>query len=167
MTNEAAATVDVESGELRQDKNTTTTNDGLFEVDGGAVFAATSGEDEFVNKGSLVNGGSVSLANDASWTQEAGTSTESGNPVSIFNSGQLTDVSGVGSFDLVDTAVLGGTIPAGQTVTAEAIPSHNAEVKVSGTVTNEGTLALDSPSGGGVAALEKVSTASGLATRAS
>ena len=119
----------------------------MFEVAEGAVFAATSGTDEFVNKGSLANGGSVSLANDASWTQEAGTSSETGNPIVILNSGQLTDVSGAGAFDLIDTAVLSGTVPEDQTVTADAIPSHNAEVKVSGTVTNEGTLALDSPAG--------------------
>jgi hypothetical protein len=165
LTTAASGVVDLKSGELRQDDNTTTINEGAFDVEGGAIFAATAGTDKFVNRGSLANGGSVSLANDASWTQEAGTSSETGNPVSIFNSGQLTDVSGVGSFDLVDTAVLSGMIPAGQTVTADAIPSHNAEVKVSGTVTNEGTLALDSPAGGGEPALEKVSVSSRLGNR--
>ena len=149
LTNAAGATVEVKSGELRQDENTTTTNEGAFKVATGAIFAATASGDLFVNKGSLANSGSSSLTSNASWTQEAGTATQSGNPVSIFNSGTLTDVSGAGSFDLLDTAVLSGTIPKGQTVTAEALPSHNALVQISGTVTNEGTLALESPSKGG------------------
>ena len=91
----------------------------------------------------------MSLSGNASWTQEAGAAAETGNAVSIFNSGELTDVSGAGSFDLIDTAVLSGTVPKKQTVTADAIESHNALVKISGTVTNEGTLVLDSPSKGG------------------
>ena len=153
LTNEASGTVEIKSGELNQDENTTTTNEGKFEVASGATFAATSSSDLFVNKGSLANGGTVSLSGNASWTQEAGTKPQSGGPVSIFNSGKLTDVSGAGSFDLIDTAVLSGTVPNEQTVTADAIPSHDAEVKISGTVTNEGTLALESPAGGGEALL--------------
>src|SRR5208282_4849169 len=91
LVNEAAGTVQVKSGELRQDENTTTTNEGKFEVESGATFAATS-------------------------------------------SGKLTDVSGAGSFDLIDSAVLSGTVPKEQTVTADAIESHSALVKISGTV---------------------------------
>ena len=160
LTNAAAGTVEVKSGELRQDENTTTTNEGAFKIAASATFAATTSKDLFVNKGSLSNAGTSSLTNNASWTQEAATATQSGNPVSIFNSGTLTDVSGAGSFDLIDSAVLSGTIPKGQAVTADAIPSHNAEVKITGTVTNEGTLALDSPAGGGLPSIEKSSLSS-------
>ncbi len=160
LVNAADGSVDVLSGELRQDDNTTTTNEGTFQVTAGAVFGATSSKDLFVNKGSLVNSGSVSFSGDASWTQEAGGAVQSGNPVSIFNSGALSDVSGVGSFDLVDTAGLNGTIPEGQTVTAQALPEHNAQVVISGTVVNEGTLALDSPSKGGTPELNAASGSS-------
>jgi len=149
LVNEASGLVQVKTGELRQDENTTTTNEGAFKVESGATFAATASKDEFVNKGALANEGAVSLSGNASWTQEAGAAAETGHAVSIFNSGELTDVSGAGSFDLIDTAILSGTIPKEQAVAAEAIQSHNAEVKVSGTVTNDGTLALASPSGGG------------------
>ncbi len=158
LINEASGTVEIKSGELNQDENTTTTNEGKFEVASGATFAATSSSDLFVNKGSLANGGTVSLSGNASWTQEAGTKPQSGGPVSILNSGKLTDVSGAGSFDLIDSAVLSGTVPKEQTVTADAIPSHDAEVKISGTVTNEGTLAMESPAGGGEAILAGTSS---------
>ncbi len=158
LTNAAGGTVEIKSGELNQDENTTTTNEGKFEVASGATFAATSSSDLFVNKGSLANGGTVSLSGNASWTQEAGTKPQSGGPVSILNSGKLTDVSGAGSFDLIDSAVLSGTVPKEQTVTADAIPSHDAEVKISGTVTNEGTLAMESPAGGGEAILAGTSS---------
>ena len=60
LTNAAGATVEVKSGELRQDANTTTTNEGIFQVDSGASFGATTSKDLFVNKGSLANGGSIS-----------------------------------------------------------------------------------------------------------
>ena len=112
----SGATVEVKSGELRQDSNTTTTNEGAFQVDGGASFTATTSADLFVNKGSLANGGSISLSGNASWTQEAGTAAQTGSPVFIYNSGALTDESGAGSFDLIDSAGLSGTIPTGQTV---------------------------------------------------
>ena len=42
---EAGATVEVKSGELRQDDYTTTTNEGDFKVESGATFAATSSDD--------------------------------------------------------------------------------------------------------------------------
>jgi hypothetical protein len=152
LTNEASGVVEVKSGELRQDQNTTTVNEGVFQVESGAVFAATTSTDMVVNEGSLVAGGLVSLSGDASWRQEAGSAAQSGNPVEIFNSGALTDVSGGGSFDLLDTAGLSGTIPSGQTVSAQALSGHNATVQLSGgEVTNDGTFVLDEPSAGSAA----------------
>ena len=160
LTNAPGATLEVKSGELRQDNNTTTTNEGTLQIDGGASFGATSSADLVVNKGSLTNGGSVYLSNNASWTQEAGAASETGSPVFIRNAGMLTDVSGGGSFDLVDGPTLSGKIPAGQSVTAEAEPGHNAVIHISGTVSNEGTLALNSPSTGGTPELMAASSSS-------
>ena len=148
LANATGGTVEVKSGELRQDDNTTTTNEGSFKVLSGAIFHPSTGSDLFVNKGSLANGGTLVLTGSASWTQEAGSAEQSGSPVVMY-SGTLTDVSGAGSFDLIDSPTLTGTIPAGQTVTADAIPGHNAVIEIPATVTNEGTLALVSPTSGG------------------
>jgi len=148
LTNTPGATVEVQSGELRQDDNTTTTNEGTFKVEGAGIFQATTGDDVFVNKGVFSNAGGVTLTNGASWSQEAGSAAQSGNPVSMF-SGTLTDVSGKGTFDLIDSPTLIGTVPAGQTVTADAIAGHNAYINLSGTVTNDGTIALLANAGGG------------------
>ena len=153
-------TVEVKSGELRQDNNTTTTNEGSFKVLSGAIFHALTGSDLFVNKGSVSNAGTVELTGSASWTQEAGSDSQSGNPVQIFGSGTLTDVSGAGSFDLIDSPTLTGTIPAGQTVTADAIKSHSATIEIPATVTNEGTLALVSPAEGGYTNLHETTGSS-------
>ncbi len=157
LTDATKGTVTAAAGELRQDENTTTTNEGSFHVEAGAIFAATSGNDLLVNKGALSNGGSVALTNGASWTQEAGTAKETGGPV-VMHAGTLTDASGDASFDLVDATSLIGTIPAGQTVTADAEPGHNSTIDIAGTVTNEGTLALSSPPSGGEATLAGTSS---------
>jgi hypothetical protein len=147
---EIGASGDAEvAGALIQDVNTTTTNLGTFTVDGTGSIRLTSGEDVFTNDASVVNNGAVTLTANASWTQNAGAAVQSGNPVEIFNSGLLDDETGGGSFYLIDAAGLEGTIPAGQTVTAEAFPGHNANVSLVGTtVTNDGTLVLDEPSTG-------------------
>ncbi len=162
LDNSAGATLEVKSGTLLQDSNTTTTNDGVFQVDAGAIFDESSGSDVFLNEAVAPNGvvdhGALNLSGGAAWTQSG---PESGNAVQM-SSGTLTDQSGVGSFDLYDSPTLSGTVPAGQTVTAEAYPGHNAVISISGTVTvaHTGTLALDSPAGGGVAQLTALSGAS-------
>ena len=150
LTTTAGGIVDLKSGELRQDDNTTTTNEGALQIAASATLAATAGDDLIVNKSSVANGGTIALSSGASWTQEAGSAEQSGSPVALFG-GVLTDVSGGGTFDLIDSTTLSGTIPAGQTVVADAIPGHNASIAISGTVTNHGTLALLSPAGGGEA----------------
>ena len=45
--------MEIKSGELNQDENTTTTNEGKFEIGAAATFAETSSKDQFVNNGSL------------------------------------------------------------------------------------------------------------------
>ena len=147
---EIGASGDAEvAGALIQDVNTTTTNLGTFTVDGTGSIRLTSGEDVFTNDGSVVNSGALTLSGNASWTQNAGAAVQSGNPVEIFSGGLLDDESGAGRFYLIDSAQLEGTIPAQQTVTAEALPGHNANVSLVGTsVTNDGTLLLDEPSTG-------------------
>ena len=146
--------VTVASGELLQDTATTTTNNGTFTVDSGATFDITSASGLFDNAGSLANNGTINLTSDASWTQGAGAASQSGNPVTLYNSGVLTDTSGAGSFTLIDTPVLKGTIPAGQTVTVTAPSGHNANVQLTGaSVTNDGTLIFDAPASGGYAEL--------------
>ncbi len=145
LTNEAGATVDVESGTLYQNANTTTTNEGTFEIAGGATFTPATGGDLFVNKGSVTNDGSITLTDDASWTQDGPVT---GDPVFIYNGGTLTDESGVASFDLVDNPILIGNIHKNQTVTLDALAGHAAQLTISGTVVNEGTLKFDQQSGG-------------------
>ncbi len=136
------------AGALIQDQGTVTTNDGSFGVDATGSLSLTSSAGSFVNGGSVVSDGSVKLAGDASWTQDApGAAVQSGTPVEIFNSGALDDVSGAGSFDLVDSAVLSGVVPVGQTVTAEAFTGHNANIHLASSVTNDGSLVLDEPAG--------------------
>ena len=51
LTNAAGATVEVKSGELRQDSNTTTTNEGIFQVDSGASFACDDKRRPFRQQG--------------------------------------------------------------------------------------------------------------------
>ena len=166
LVNASGATVEVKSGEWRQNNNTTTTNEGSFKVLSGAIFHPSTGSDLFVNKGALSNAGTLVLTGSASWTQEAGSAEQSGSPVVMY-SGTLTDVSGAGSFDLIDSPTLTGTVPAGQTVTADAIPGHNAVIEIPATVTNEGTLALVSQHEGGYADLSKAPNPGRSSTTAS
>ena len=134
---------------LLQNAATTTTNAGTFKVDANATLSLANAGGLFVNDGSLSNAGSVTLSGDASWTQNAHNTAQSGNPVTILNSGTLTDMTGAGSFTLTDTPILTGTIPAGQTVAVSAPSGHGATVSLNGgTVINDGNLNMDAPAGG-------------------
>jgi hypothetical protein len=145
LTIDASGSAEI-AGPMIQDQGTTTTNDGSFNVDASSAFTVTNGNAVFVNGGSVVDDGLIKLTGNASWTQNApAAAAQSGNPVEIFGSGTLNDQSGTGSFDLVDSAILDGTIPAGQTVTAEAFSGHNATIQLGATVINDGTLVLDQP----------------------
>ena len=146
------ATVEVKTGTLQQSAATTTTNasGGTLTVDTGASFTPDNASAKVINNATapagVVNHGTTSLSSDASWTQNG---PESGNPVTILNSGTLTDTSGTGSFTLTDSPILTGTIPAGQTVTISAPSGHGATVSLNnGTLTNDGTLNMDAPAGG-------------------
>ncbi len=159
LTNNGGATVEVKAANLIQYEGTTTTNDGLLQVDSGAEYEGDDGTALFINDGDVVNNGTVSLIAGTSWTQNGA---ESGNPVSISAGGTLTDQTGGGAFDVIDSATLVGTIPPGQKVTVDAIPGHNASLTISGTVTNHGTLALSSPATGGQAALLPATSAAAI-----
>ncbi len=159
LTNNGGATVEVKAANLIQYEGTTTTNDGLLQVDSGAEYEGDDGTALFINDGNVVNNGTVSLIAGTSWTQNGA---ESGNPISISAGGTLTDQTGGGAFDVIDSATLVGTIPPGQKVTVDAIPGHNATLTISGTVTNHGTLALSSPASGGQAALVPATSAAAI-----
>ncbi len=150
VTNQPGATVEVKSGQLTQFVGTTT-NDGHVTVDAGATFKNVAGFGVFENDsgGSVTNHGSIALSSGAAWSALGGS--EAGNAVSI-DSGALTDngTGASGSFDLLDNVEVTGTIAAGETVDATAIPGKPfaiADLQSPG-VTNDGTLILDSQAGG-------------------
>ena len=150
--NAATATIEVKSGELHQDQATTTTNDagGTITVDAASVFNLSSGSGKFVNEGTVADNGSVSLTS-GSWTQSGGG--ETGNAV-VLHSGSLIDSVGGGQFALIGNTSLSGTVPAGQTVTVTGVPGINSAATLTGgSVTNDGTLLLDSQIKGGYADL--------------
>jgi hypothetical protein len=141
-------TVTVQSGELRQDANTTTTNKGSIGVDSGGLYSMTVGADQFVNDGVITNNGKITLTGGASWSSHGGG--EGGDPVTI-DGGTFTD-SGTapdGSFDLIDQTTITGTIASGETVDVAALSGSSATAELGGqTLTNDGTLVLDSPGSG-------------------
>jgi hypothetical protein len=148
-------TLTVHSGELRQDEDTTTSNDGAVTVASGAQYNMTTGSDQFVNEtgGTVTNSGAITLSNGASWTSGGGG--ETGSPVSMF-SGTFTDVGSApsGSFDLTDSPTLDGAIAPGETIDLVGLPGHNASASLNArTLTNAGTIVLDSQSSGGYAEL--------------
>jgi hypothetical protein len=147
ITNAATGAVSIGSTDTRQDSSTTTLNNGTFTVGSGVTYAVSGSATVFTNNATVADNGSLTL-NNSTWNQNSGS--ESGNAVALFNSSSLADAAGTGSFNLIDNAYLSGTIPAGQTVTGLPLPGHNANVvlPVAG-VTNNGTLALTVPSGGG------------------
>ncbi|HUO74586.1 MAG TPA: hypothetical protein VMU39_27695, partial [Solirubrobacteraceae bacterium] len=152
--NAASGTLHVTSGELRQDTATATTNDGALIVDASSQFTLTSGSAAVANDtgATVTNNGAITLTSGASWSQLGGG--ESANPVTMFG-GTLTDHgAGSGGFTLIDNTAISGTIGANETVDLTGTPGHNASATfAAGIVTNNGTLILDTRSGGGYAAL--------------
>jgi Bacterial Ig-like domain (group 3)/Divergent InlB B-repeat domain len=149
LTNAAGATVEVKSGELRQDHATTTTNDGTWTVDAAASpgYTLTTSSASFVNAaGTVVNDGSITTSGGASWTQSGGS--ESGNPVKL-TAGSLSDTgtgSG-GSFEIENTVSLSGTIAANETVSVIGTTGINGIANAGSGLVNNGTLVLDSQTG--------------------
>jgi hypothetical protein len=160
-------TVEVKSGELDQDHGTTTTNNGAFITDSGASpgYALTSGSASFVNdsSGSVTNGGAITLSGGASWTQNGGS--ETGAAV-LLEGGNLSDsgTGASGSFDLEDSVTTSGTIAAGETVSVLGVPGVSSTLFAPGAMTNNGTIVLDSRSGGGSATLGGAGYAAALMT---
>ncbi len=121
---------------------TTLTNSGTFSVGSSGSLTLTNGSAFTQTAGTFTNGG-VFTEQDGVFTQTAGT--DSGNPVTILDSGTLTDVaeSGTYTFDLLNADTLSGTIPSGQTVDIIGNPTYNSNTTLAGNLTNDGTLELD------------------------
>lgn len=152
VTNEPGGSIQVASGTLNVDDNTSTTNKGLVTVDPAGVYKLNGGS-LFTNDGSVVNEGSTSLtrggAGPTVWTQSGGS--VSGHAVAIQEGATLADSVGAGQFLMnVYEANLTGTIPAGQTVTMQGgetyggtgLSLENEEL------VNDGTLVIDSSGSG-------------------
>jgi hypothetical protein len=144
VTNESGATIEIASTDTRQDNATLTTNKGSFTVDSTFGFVVSANSSFTNSAGSLtVNG---------AFTEIGGTFTESGgneagaNPA-VISSAIMVDSAGTGAFLLQGTVTLSGTIPVGQTVTAQGNAAGNAAVLLTGTVINRGTVLLDSTNG--------------------
>ncbi len=155
LTNESGGQTVVASGELRQDQNTATTNDGTLTVDAGALLNLDSSLDVLDNTGTVTNLGALSLSSSATWQQAvtAG-SPQTGNPVALTGA-TLTDSAGGGAFQLLGGSRLSGTIPTGQTVTVLGnAAGGDASTTLNGGVTNDGTLVLDNASGSNFALLQ-------------
>ncbi len=69
VTNESGGQTVIASGELLQDQNTTTTNDGTLTVDASATLDLDTGNDVLDNTGTVSNPGTISLSSGATWQQ--------------------------------------------------------------------------------------------------
>ncbi len=147
------ATIEVKSGELLQDQNTTTTNTGTVTLDTGASYMLTGSGGTFANDtgGSVTDGGSIELEGGSTWSQAGGSETTgmSGTPV-VLNSATLDDdgTGSSGQFELVNGDNLSGTIAAGETVTIAGTPSASGTTTLTSAVTNDGRLVLDNQASG-------------------
>ncbi len=159
ITNDSGATITIDGAATHEDGGngaTTFTNDGTLSVGASGGLTVSSNCSFTQSAGTLTNSGSFTV-NGGTFTQSGGT--ESGTAISITSS-TLVDSAGGGSFDLFDSDTLSGTLPAGQTVDAIGTPSSNVEVTLGGNVTNNGTFELDSEtaSGSGFAMLYQSSS---------
>ncbi len=154
ITNDSGGTFTIDGANTSEDGAqgvTTLTNDGTLTtaVGGGLVVGGSSSFTQ--SAGTLTNSGSFAVSS-GTFTQSGGT--DSGNAISMTTS-KLVDSAGAGSFDLFGSDTLSGTIPSGQTVDAIGTPSSSATVTLGSSVTNNGTFELDSgtASGSGYAML--------------
>jgi hypothetical protein len=148
ITIDAGGTAQVGSPATVQDSSTLTTNDGTFTVSSGGGLSLSGNSSFSQSAGTLKTTGSFT---DSSGTFTMSGGTESGNPVDI-SGGALVDSAGGGSFDLTGGVDLSGKIPSGQTVTVDGL-STSVAATLSGPVTDDGTLTLDS-SGNGYSMIE-------------
>jgi hypothetical protein len=142
LTNAASGVVNVESGFTHIDSGTTTTNAGKINVAAGAELEFSSGS-PMTNSGVISDPGSIGFYGNATWAQTGGAQT--GTPIDI--NGTLADSGGTGGFIFdASNGTLSGTIPAGQTVTlASSAAQGNTLIASSGSITNDGTFVMDTP----------------------
>ena len=162
LTNESGGQLLVASGQLLQDQNTATVNDGTLTIDAGGagplagLLSLTAGASSLTNNGTITETGTIALSSGASFTQSAGAA-QSGNPVLITGSA-LTDsaAAGAGTFDLLGGSKLAGTIPSAETVTVlgNAAAGDASTTLQAGGVTNDGTLVLDNNAGNNFALIQ-------------
>ncbi len=143
MTNQSGGTVTIGAPDTRQDDSTLTTNSGSFTVSSTGHYGVTNGGFTDASGATLALTGTM-LENSGTFTQSGGT--ESGNPVQLENV-TLADSTGTGSFDVVGTSNLNGTIPSGQTVTVDGTAT-SVNVAMATAVTDDGTLAMKSSTSG-------------------
>jgi hypothetical protein len=139
LVNDPGATVSIGATTL-MDSGTTFTNGGAMTVTSTGHLDLSNGSNVTETGGTFVDTGST-YENGGTWTQSGGT--VSGSPVILQNT-TLADSAGKGSFVLQCGNTLSGTVPAGQTVNVQANGCGGAPTSLSGTVTNDGTLELDS-----------------------
>jgi hypothetical protein len=125
LVNAAGASAELQSGYLDISTGVTVTNNGTWTTDPGTAMTVThnplqTGPSTFANNGTYANNGATQIVGNNQPDVFAENGPETGNPVQISNQGELQDATGTGSF-LIDNqnGTLAGTIPAGQTVTAE------------------------------------------------
>jgi hypothetical protein len=119
---------------------TSTVNAGTFDIAHGASVVFTEGSTFTQSAGTLKVNGSLMVSGDrAKFTLIGGT--ESGGPVDVY-SATVADGPGTIGFDLVGICTLTGDIPAGQTVTFDAVKSEGG-FHLTGPTTVKGTLAVD------------------------
>ena len=143
LTNQSGGTVTIGAPDTRQDDSTTTTNSGTFTVASTGHYAVSGGGFTDASGAALTLTGTM-IQNGGTFTQSGGI--ESGNPVQI-ESVTLADSTGTGSFDVVGSSTLNGTIPSGQTVTVDGSTTSVTVAFPSG-VTDDGILAMDSSTHG-------------------
>jgi hypothetical protein len=156
ITNQAGAGISVGSGALIATQPSpyswTAVNSGSISVAAGATFeldTSFAGNAAFTNNGAVANAGAITMATNsgaATWTQSGGSI--SGNAVQLGNGTTLADSAGAGQFLLEGNTGIAGTIPAGQTVTAEGQTNGTTLSLKSATLVNDGTLVLDASGAG-------------------
>jgi hypothetical protein len=140
-----AGTISIGDYNTLVDSGNTITNDGSFNVAAGAAINFSSSSlDQAGGTLTVTAGGSLYL--------QSSTLTQSGGTVAgtvVLNGSTLADSAGSGGTFLLECGnTLSGTIPASQTVNIQGNSCGNATTTLSGTtVTNDGTLELDPPTG--------------------
>ena len=143
ITNDSGGTFTIDGADTAEDGGngaTSITNDGALSIGSGGGLTVSGNSSFTQSAGTLTNSGSLAV-NSGTFTQSGGT--DSGNAISVTNS-KLVDSAGGGSFDLFDSDTLSGTLPTGQTVEAIGTPSSNVTVTLGSNVSNDGTFELDS-----------------------